>query len=119
MPGTLKVRVRRARDLPVMNAASQLTTGTPTTPTARLWVDVMLLCALCTAGFMEGCVRAEADHGPTVYLSSGTEDYFESANFFSAGTATSTSSFWTISRALLSSMPPNTHRMLCSTSCLC
>jgi len=34
---------------------------------------------------MEGCVRAEADHGPTVYLSSGTEDYFESANFFNAG----------------------------------
>ena len=34
------------------------------------------------------------------------------------GTATSTS-FLTVSRALLSSMPPNTHRMLCSTSCLC
>ena len=31
-------------------------------------------------------------------------------------TATSTS-FWTIFRALLSSTPPNTHRMLYSTSC--
>ena len=27
--------------------------------------------------------------------------------------------FSRISRALLSSMPPNTHRMVCSTSCLC
>lgn len=36
-------------------------------------------------GFMEGCVRAEADDGPTTFLSSGTEDYFESSNFFNAG----------------------------------
>ena len=36
-------------------------------------------------GFMEGCVRAEVDDGPTIYMSSGTEDYFESANFFNAG----------------------------------
>ena len=36
-------------------------------------------------GFMEGCVRAEIDDGPTLFLSSGTEDYFESANFFNAG----------------------------------
>ncbi len=35
-------------------------------------------------GFMEGCVRAEID-GRSVLLSSGTEDYFESANFFNAG----------------------------------
>ena len=35
-------------------------------------------------GFMEGCVRAEIDGRP-VLLSSGTEDYFESANFFNAG----------------------------------
>ena len=37
---------------------------------------------------------------------------------FDEGTATSTS-FWTISRALLSSTPPSTHRVLYSTSCLC
>jgi hypothetical protein len=36
-------------------------------------------------GFMEGCVRAHADDGPTIYMSSGTEDYFESANFFNSG----------------------------------
>ena len=36
-------------------------------------------------GFMEGCVRAVPDQQPTIFLSSGTEDYFESANFFNAG----------------------------------
>jgi hypothetical protein len=36
-------------------------------------------------GFMEGCVRATPDAQPTIFLSSGTEDYFESANFFNAG----------------------------------
>ena len=36
-------------------------------------------------GFMEGCVRATPDRQPTIFLSSGTEDYFESANFFNAG----------------------------------
>lgn len=35
-------------------------------------------------GFMEGCVRATADD-QLIFLSSGTEDYFESANFFNAG----------------------------------
>ena len=35
-------------------------------------------------GFMEGCVRAIPDRHP-IFLSSGTEDYFESANFFNAG----------------------------------
>jgi hypothetical protein len=35
-------------------------------------------------GFMEGCVRATADK-QLIFLSSGTEDYFESANFFNAG----------------------------------
>ena len=35
-------------------------------------------------GFMEGCVRAIADQN-LMFLSSGTEDYFESANFFNAG----------------------------------
>eukprot|EP00038_Savillea_parva_P014124 m.214349 g.214349 ORF g.214349 m.214349 type:complete len:419 (-) comp27122_c0_seq1:207-1463(-) len=39
-------------------------------------------------GFMEGCVRAYIDdryaHVP-LFMSSGTEDYFESANFFNAG----------------------------------
>jgi hypothetical protein len=41
-------------------------------------------------GFMEGCVRAEADGGPTIYLSSGTEvtlsDPFASVLLFSCVT---------------------------------
>ena len=46
-------------------------------------------------GFMEGCVRAHIDDGnasgtntsalPPLLLSSGTEDYFEGANFFDTG----------------------------------
>lgn len=39
-------------------------------------------------GFMEGCVRAYIDERYAtvpLFMSSGTEDYFESANFFNAG----------------------------------
>lgn len=37
-------------------------------------------------GFMEGCVRAQIDNGTApIMLSSGTEDYFEGANFFDTG----------------------------------
>eukprot|EP00912_Choanoflagellata_sp_UC4_P002066 UC4_evm8s1315 len=39
-------------------------------------------------GFMEGCVRAYIDDRYAkvpLFMSSGTEDYFESANFFNAG----------------------------------
>lgn len=39
-------------------------------------------------GFMEGCVRAYIDERYSsipLFMSSGTEDYFESANFFNAG----------------------------------
>jgi hypothetical protein len=37
--------------------------------------------------FMEGCFRAfvGADEDPPIFLSSGTEDYFNSANYFNAG----------------------------------
>ena len=46
-------------------------------------------------GFMEGCVRADIDGGDTLLLSSGTEDYFESANFFSAGHPSPADANWT------------------------
>ena len=37
-------------------------------------------------GFMEGCVRASIDNNTApLFLSSGTEDYFEGANFFDTG----------------------------------
>jgi len=36
--------------------------------------------------FLEGCVRCFIDGGPQMLLSSGTEDYFDSAFYFNAGT---------------------------------
>jgi len=35
--------------------------------------------------FLEGCVRCYIDDGPRILLSSGTEDYFDSAYYFNAG----------------------------------
>jgi hypothetical protein len=35
--------------------------------------------------FLEGCVRCYIDGGPRILLSSGTEDYFDSAYYFNAG----------------------------------
>jgi len=35
--------------------------------------------------FLEGCVRCYIDNGPKMLLSSGTEDYFDSAFYFDAG----------------------------------
>ena len=42
--------------------------------TAGLLYSTMWSAASEFIGFMEGCVRAEADGGPTIYLSSGTEE---------------------------------------------
>eukprot|EP01087_Luapelamoeba_hula_P022529 TRINITY_DN8097_c0_g1_i1.p1 TRINITY_DN8097_c0_g1~~TRINITY_DN8097_c0_g1_i1.p1 ORF type:complete len:334 (+),score=55.44 TRINITY_DN8097_c0_g1_i1:114-1115(+) len=39
-----------------------------------------------TLNFLEGCVRCFIDNGPKMLLSSGTEDYFDSAFYFNAGT---------------------------------
>jgi len=50
---------------------------------------LLLLTTLSVASgnlnFLEGCVRCFIDGGPQMLLSSGTEDYFDSAFYFNAG----------------------------------
>lgn len=65
------------------------------TTTSGMLFQVTLAGASDYIGFMEGCVRAHIDDGnasganasalPPLLLSSGTEDYFEGANFFDTG----------------------------------
>jgi len=67
----------------------------PRRNSSGLLFQVTLAAASNFIGFMEGCVRAHIDDGnatgtnasalPPLLLSSGTEDYFEGANFFDTG----------------------------------
>jgi hypothetical protein len=58
----------------------------PRRNTSGLLYQVTLAATSTYIGFMEGCVRAWIDGAPApLVLSSGTEDYFEGANFFDAG----------------------------------
>lgn len=58
----------------------------PQRNTSGLLYQVTLVGSSSYIGFMEGCVRAWIDGASApLLLSSGTEDYFEGANFFDAG----------------------------------
>ena len=50
-----------------------------TNDTAGMVFQVMISAASATYHYLEACVRAEIDAQPTLWLSSGTEDFFLSA----------------------------------------
>eukprot|EP01087_Luapelamoeba_hula_P003995 TRINITY_DN13963_c0_g1_i1.p1 TRINITY_DN13963_c0_g1~~TRINITY_DN13963_c0_g1_i1.p1 ORF type:complete len:350 (+),score=48.67 TRINITY_DN13963_c0_g1_i1:253-1302(+) len=83
LPATAKLSVMAIRNvtyspLDIIDVATVTKNG----GALAMWT---LSVASGTINFIEGCVRCYIDKGPKMLLSSGTEDYFDSAFTFNAG----------------------------------
>ena len=97
LPGS--ARLRLYQNINVAVQPQQRLGLVPRHNSSGLLFQVTLAAESDFIGFMEGCVRAHIDDGnesgtnssalPPLLLSSGTEDYFEGANFFDTGLMTS------------------------------